>query len=120
MDIERRKPPRGAHLGDEALQRIATSLSDLYSVLYDARPGDAHTSLTGNMLAFVFEGGLSIGDEWLLRAGEEKQLTEFRRQFFDVVSDDLVGVVGDLTGLTVTYSFYGFDPHTRTTHAVFV
>lgn len=120
MDGGLGRPVYDAQLGDDALERIATSLTDLYALLYDERPADAHTSLTGNMLAFVFEGGLSVGDEWLLRAGETEQLTEFRRQFFDVVSDELVGVVGDLTGLTVTYSFYGFDPQTRTTHAVFV
>lgn len=120
MDGGLGRPVYDPYLGDEALERIAISLTDLYALLYDERPADAHASLTGNMLAFVFAGGLSVGDEWLLRSGEAKQLTEFRRQFFDVVSDELVGVIGDLTGLPVTYSFYGFDPQTRTTHAVFV
>jgi uncharacterized protein YbcI len=114
----RDRPP--ARLGGEALARIAGSLSDLYASLYDERPADAHASLTGNMLAFVFEGGLSVGDEWLLRTDRGDQVTEFRRQFFEVVSGELVGVVGDLTGLTVTYSFFAFDPQTRTTHMVFV
>lgn len=72
------------------------------------------------MLAFVFEDGLSVADEWLLRTNNEERLSEFRRQFFEVVDEELVGVVTDLTGLPVTYSFYGFDPRTRTTHAVFV
>lgn len=120
MEAERGKSVGDAQLGADALERIATSLSDLYTLLYDARPADAHASLTGNMLAFVFGGGLSVGDEWLLRSGQEKQLAEFRRQFFDVVDAELIGVVADLTGLTVTYSLYGFDPQTRTTHAVFV
>lgn len=107
-------------LGDAALERIAATLSDLYFVLYEERPVDPRASLTGNMLAFVFEGGLSVADEWLLRCGKEERLTEFRQHFFEVVSDQVIEVVGSLTGVPVTYSFYGFDVKTRTTHAVFV
>jgi uncharacterized protein YbcI len=108
------------HLGDEALERVASTLSSLYFTLYEERPADAHASLTGNMLAYVFEGGLGVSDEWLLRTGRGERLREFRQNFFEVVSDEMVGVVGDLTGMPVTYSFFGFDPTTRTTHAVFV
>jgi hypothetical protein len=114
------KPVQGVRLGDDALERIADALSDLYQVLYEERPLDAHASLTGNMLSFVFDDGLSVSDEWLLRTGSDERLREFREHFLSVVSDDLVGVVHDLTGFPVTYSFYGFDPKTRTTHAIFV
>jgi uncharacterized protein YbcI len=107
-------------LGDEALERIGAALADLYYVLYEERPRDAHASLTGNMLAFVFEEGLSVADEWLLRTGREERLQEFRENFFDVVSDEMIGVVTGLTGLPVTYTFFGFDPKTRTTHSIFV
>ncbi len=120
MDPARDRPAQPLKLGEDALGRIAAALSDLYRSLYDERPLDPHVSLTGNMLAYVFEGGLSIADERLLRTGSGARLTEFRRSFFDVVSAELVRVVGDLTGLTVTYSFSGFDPRTRTTHAIFV
>jgi uncharacterized protein YbcI len=120
MDVSSGKSVHGVHLGDEALARIAATLSDLYHILYEERPGDPHVSLTGNMLAFVFENGLSVSDEWLLTSGRGERVREFRQNFFEVVSPELVGVVGDLTGMPVTYSFYGFDPQTRTTHAVFV
>lgn len=109
-----------AQLGDEALARISTTLSDLYFNLYGERPVDARASLTGNMLAHVFQGGLAVSDEWLLRTGRGEQLREFRQGFFEVVSDEVVGVIGDLTGMPVTYSFYGFDPTTRTTHSIFI
>jgi FtsZ-binding cell division protein ZapB len=111
---------RPVRLGQEALDRIAGTLSDLYRGLYDERPIDPQASLTGNMLAFVFAGGLSVADESLLRTGRDDRLVEFRQQFFEVVDPELVGVVADLAGLPVTYSFYGFDPKTRTTHAIFV
>jgi uncharacterized protein YbcI len=120
VEISHGKSVHQAQLGDEALERIAGTLSDLYFMLYEERPGDAHASLTGNMLAYVFEGGLSVSDEWLLRSGRGERLREFRRNFFEVVDDEMTGVVGDLTGMPVTYSFYGFDPKTRTSHAVFV
>jgi uncharacterized protein YbcI len=120
VEISHGKPLRQAHLGEEALERVAATLSDLYQVLYEERPADPRASLTGNMLAFVFEGGLSVADEGLLRGGRPERLCEFRQNFFEVVSGELVEVVGSLTGMPVTYSFYGFDPKTRTTHAIFV
>ncbi len=120
MDPASGRSAHEAQLGGEALEQIARSLSDLYNALYEERPGDARASLTGNMLAFVFEGGLSTADEWLLRMGRVEQLEKFRRHFFEVVGDEMVAVVADLTGLRVTYSFYAFDPQTRTTHAIFV
>jgi uncharacterized protein YbcI len=107
-------------LGDDALGRIAAALADLYFALYEERPLDPHASLTGNMLAFVFEDGLSVADEWLLLNGKDERLREFREHFLSIVSDELTGVVTDLTGLPVTYSFYGFDPKTRSTHSIFV
>jgi uncharacterized protein YbcI len=107
-------------LGEAALDQIAISLAALYASLYESRPADARASLTGNMLAFVFEGGLSVADEWLLANGREEQLGKFRTQFFEVAGVEMTAVVGDLTGRPVTYSFTGFDPRTRTTHAIFV
>lgn len=112
--------PAQAGLGDEALTRVAASLSDLYYRLYEERPRDPRASLTGNLLAFVFSEGLSVTDRWLLKSGRDDRLREFREHFFEVVSGELIALVSDLTGFRVNYSFYGFDPRTRTTHAIFV
>lgn len=120
MEISGGNPTGPARLGEAGLERIATMLADLYLVLYEERPVDPRASLTDNLLAFVFEGGLSVADEWLLQTQRDERLREFRRHFFEVVSDEMVGVVSGLTGLPVTYSFCGFDPKTRTTHAIFV
>jgi len=109
-----------AQFSDAALERIATTLADLYFVHYEEQAVNSRASVTGNMLAFVFDGGLSVADEWLLRSGRAERLREFRQNFFEVVSGELVELVGGLTGMAVTYSFYGFDPKTRTTHAIFV
>jgi hypothetical protein len=120
MEVSDRRSIQQPQLGEETLERIAATLSDLYFVLYEERPGDAHASLTGNVLAFVFEGGLSVSDEWLLRSGRHERLSEFRRSFFEVVDAELTEIVSGLASLPVTYSFYGFDPTTRSTHAIFV
>jgi hypothetical protein len=120
LSILPKKTVQNIRLGDDALERIAATLADLYHVLYEERALDPHASLTGNLLAFVFEDGLSVADEWLLLAGRDERLKEFREHFFSVVSDELTGVVTDLTGLPVTYSFFGFDPKTRTSHSMFV
>jgi uncharacterized protein YbcI len=111
---------QGARLGDEALDRIATTLAELYYSLYEERPLDARASLNDNMLAFVFEDGLSVADERLLQGGRDERLQEFREHFLRAADAEMAEVVNALTGLPVTYSFYGFDVKTRTTHAIFV
>lgn len=117
-DPERPAPLAG--LVDEALSQICDRLSDLYFALYEERTVDARVALAGNVLAFVFDGGLAPADEWLLLSGRGERVREFRQSFFEVVSDDMVRVVGDLTGVPVTYSFFDFDPTTRTTLSIFV
>ena len=111
---------QGARLGDDALDRIAATLAELYYSLYEERPLDARASLNDNMLAFVFEDGLSVADERLLQGGRDERLQEFREHFLRAADTEMAGVVTALTGLPVTYSFYGFDVKTRTTHAIFV
>jgi len=111
---------QGVRLGDDALERIAATLAELYYSLYEERPLDARASLNDNMLAFVFEDGLSVADERLLQGGRDDRLREFREHFLRAADGEMAGVVNALTGLPVTYSFYGFDVKTRTTHAIFV
>jgi uncharacterized protein YbcI len=111
---------QGARLGGDALERIAATLAELYYSLYEERPLDARASLNDNMLAFVFEDGLSVADERLLQGGRDERLREFREHFLRAADAEMAGVVNALTGLPVTYSFYGFDVKTRTTHAIFV
>lgn len=120
MAISSKKPTRDAHLGEDALDRIAAALAELYYVLYEERPLDARASQTGNILAFVFENGLSVADERLLHGGRDERLLEFREHFLRAADGEMSGVVHALTGLPVTYSFYGFDVKTRTTHGIFV
>jgi hypothetical protein len=107
-------------LEPERLDRLARSLADLYAMLYDGRPASARCTLSGDLLAFGFDGGLSVADEWLLANGREDRVIDFRRQFFEAVSDEMIAVVGGITDLTVDTSFFEFDPRTRSTHAIFV
>jgi uncharacterized protein YbcI len=111
---------QSVRLGDDALDRIAATLAELYHSLYEERPLDARASLNDNMLAFVFEDGLSVADERLLQGGRDDRLQEFREHFLRAADAEMVAVVSALTELPVTYSFYGFDVKTRTTHAIFV
>jgi uncharacterized protein YbcI len=113
-------PERAVHLSDEAQARIVAALSDIYVSLYEERPGDARASLTGDMLIFVFEDGLTIADDQLLRNGHEERVREFRRQLFEVIGDRLARTVHELTGFPVSHSFSDFDPRARTTRALFV
>jgi uncharacterized protein YbcI len=107
-------------LSETALERTAATLADQFALLYDAPPLDPRASLTANILTFVFEGGLSPSDEWLLKKGLHDKLNDFRVYFMKVVSAQLDQIVNDLLGVTVTSSFFGFDPTTRTTISIFV
>jgi hypothetical protein len=111
---------QSVRLGDDALDRIAATLAELYYSLYEERPLDARASLNDNMLAFVFEDGLSVADERLLQGGRDDRLREFREHFLRAADGEMAAVVTALTELPVIYSFYGFDVKTRTTHAIFV
>src|SRR5689334_16020037 len=111
---------RPIHLGEDALAAVAMELANTYEDLYGERPLDPHASLNGDLLAWVFDDGLSAADEGLLRRGREDRLQKFRHHFFDVIGERLQGTVGELTGVPVSYAFFGFDPPTRTTHGVFV
>jgi hypothetical protein len=108
------------HLGEDALAAVAAELANTYEELYGERPLDPRASLNGDLLAWVFDDGLSAADEGLLHRRREDSLQELRRHFFDVIGDRLQATVVELTGAPVNYSFFGFDPPTRTTHGVFV
>jgi hypothetical protein len=120
MDSAPLERSSGRHLDQAALDRIALALADSYDALYEASPVDPRVSLTGDMLAFVFEDGLSPADKALLGRGQVDRLTQFRRNFFEVVDAELAGLVADLTGVPVSSSFYGFDPGRRTTRGIFI
>lgn len=114
------EPVTRRRLDERALEQIAGALADSYDALYEEPPVDPRVSLTGDMLAFVFEDGLSVADKVLLRGGRAERLGKFRRHFFEVADGELAAVVTDLTGALVTYSFYGFDAASRTTHGIFI
>jgi hypothetical protein len=120
IDPMRRGGAAGAALDEVALKGIAGALANSYGALYQEPAVDPRASLTGDMLAFSFQDGLNLADKALLRGGHLQRLEEFRRHFFEVVGDELSAVVVDLAGVPVDYSFYGFDPGRRTTHAVFI
>jgi Na+-translocating membrane potential-generating system (MpsC) len=112
--------PQLVHLGEDALAAVAVDLALRYEDLYGERPLDPRASLNGNLLAWVFDDGLSTADEKMLRRGREDSLRKFRHHFFDAAGERLQNAVGELTGVPINYSFFGFDPPTRTTHGVFV
>jgi uncharacterized protein YbcI len=101
------------------LGRLASALADQFAVLYDARPLDPRASFADQVLAFSFDGGLARSDEWLLRAGRDEQLCDFREQFMRVIERDLDNVVEALSGCQVVRFVSSFDPTTRVTDCFF-
>ena len=112
--------PGPAPLGEDALAEIAATLADLYQDLYGEQALRSHASLTGNMLAWVFRNGLNGADKRIAGSGEEDVLKEFRRGFLEVIGRRLERAVEEIAGVSVDYSFFGFDPRSRTTHAIFI
>lgn len=106
---------------DEArLGSIAAGLADQFALLYEAKPIDPRAHMAGNMLAFAFQGGLSVSDENHLEAGHFEELRAFRERFLEVVAGDLESTAGALTGTDVVFFSGVFDPDTRTTNMLFV
>lgn len=112
-------PSEDPQLDRDALRRVASVLADQYAALYDARPADPRAELAGDILTFVFQGGLSRSDELLLQNGRTQELRAFRERFLRVVSPDLGGVVEQLTEQDVSFSQFGFDADSRTTTCLF-
>jgi uncharacterized protein YbcI len=110
--------PRG--LDPDGLARIAASLADQFAALYDASPVDPRASFAGDVLTFAFEGGLSPSDQWLLEAGREEQLQEFREHFLRVIGDQLTEVVEGLGAVEVRHFFSTFEASGRTTSCFFI
>jgi uncharacterized protein YbcI len=113
-------PEADSPLGQEQLSRIAAGLADQFALLYEAKPADPRAQMAGNMLAFSFQGGLSVADENLLRAERLDAVRSFREGFLNVVAEQLKSVVASLGGGQVTYFSGAFDPDTRTTNMLFV
>jgi uncharacterized protein YbcI len=107
-------------LEQERLSRIAAGLADQFALLYEAKPVDPRAQMAGNMLAFSFQGGLSVADENHLRARNPDAVRAFREGFLNVVAEQLKSVVASLSGGQVTYFSGAFDPDTRTTNMLFV
>jgi hypothetical protein len=97
-------------LGHERLSRIAAGLADQFALLYGAKPADPRAQMAGNMLAFSFQGGLSVADEQHLRAERADAVRSFRERFLEVVADRLMEVAASLSGGRVTFFSSAFDP----------
>jgi hypothetical protein len=111
----RRAGPAEYGLDQAQLDRLAASLADQFAILYDARPLDPRVALTGDLLAFSFHGGLAPSDEWLLKAGRDEELRDFREHFLRAVGGQLETVVEALCGAQVQRFVAAFHPGERAT-----
>jgi uncharacterized protein YbcI len=101
------------------LRRLATSLSDQFALLYDARPIDPTVGVINDSLVYAFHGGLTLADERLMDAGRGAEVREFRERFLKVAGEQLSAVVEALTGGAVTSFFGTFDPVSGLTEGTF-
>jgi uncharacterized protein YbcI len=79
---------------------------------YGRGPTRARTYFDDEYVFVVMEGGLTASEEALVAAGEEGLVRQYRLRFEEVTSDELAGVIQEITGRTVVghQSQITFDP----------
>ena len=107
MDPERR--------GGSLLAAISDAMVHAMKQYYGKGPTAAKSYMIDSYLLVAMEGGLTVIEETLLRAGKHDLVREVRQTFQNEMASEFIGQIEDLTGRKVlTYqSQLTFDPHTQ-------
>jgi uncharacterized protein YbcI len=106
-ETDRPATPRG-----ELLKQISNAMVGIKKNLYGKGPTKAKTFINDNFVFVVLEGGLTQNELTLLDAGESDMVRSYRLRFQEVVSEQAMGAVQELTGRKVIgyHSQIVFDP----------
>jgi uncharacterized protein YbcI len=83
-------------------------------------PTRARATMAENLLVIVFEDALTRGETTLVAAGEGDAVARQRRVFDQVMRQEAIGVVEQLTGRRVRSLMSDFDPANNLAASVFV
>jgi uncharacterized protein YbcI len=98
--------------GRDLLGRVSTELVRTQRKFFGKGPVKAKSYVMDDLLVVVLRGGLTRAEKTLLGFGQEDLVREFRQVFENEMTEQLTGIVQDLTGRkVVTYqSQIMFDP----------
>jgi uncharacterized protein YbcI len=91
---------------------VSTGVVQAMARLYGRGPTKAKTYFNDDYVFCVLEGGLTPNEERLVEEGEARLVRQYRLRFQEVVADDLIAVVAQITGRKVLnyHSQVVFDP----------
>ena len=98
--------------GRDLLGRVSTGMVQAQRKFFGKGPVKAKSYVMDDLLVVVLRGGLTRAEKTLLGFGQEDLVREFRQVFENEMTEQLTGIVEDLTGRkVVTYqSQIMFDP----------
>jgi uncharacterized protein YbcI len=91
---------------------VSSGIVQTLARLYGRGPTKAKTYFNDTYVFCVMEGGLTVNEQRLLEAGEEKLVRQYRLRFQEIVYAELTEVVEQATGRNVVtyHSQIVFDP----------
>ena len=87
--------------GQSLLSRISTEIVRAQKEYFGKGPVEAKSYFLDDMLVVVMKGGFTTAEKTMLDFGEPDTVREFRQAFENRMTDQLTGLIEDLTGRTV-------------------
>lgn len=103
------------HQGGRLLAAISNAMVRAMKQYYGRGPTKAKSYMVDDYLFIAMEGGLTVVEDTLLRAGKHDLVRSVRQTFQNEMTAEFTGLIEQLTGRRVlTYqSQVLFDPHTQ-------
>jgi uncharacterized protein YbcI len=100
--------------------QIARGMVRLLSEYTGRGPTRARTTVNTNMVAVVFEDTLTRAEVNLVAAGQLDSVHRMRRVFHDLMREEAIAVVSEVTGRDVVSFLSDVDPEANVSAAVFL
>jgi uncharacterized protein YbcI len=104
----------------EQLGVISRALVQLYKDCYGKGPTKARTSIAGDLVVCLLEGGFLTGEKTLLDAGRGASVSDGRAAVQEILRQRFVDTIEDITGRKVITYISGVDLQSETTAELFV
>jgi uncharacterized protein YbcI len=100
--------------------QIARGMVKLLSEYTGRGPTRARTTVNTNMVAVVFQDTLTKAETNLVSAGQLDSVHRMRRIFHELMREEAIGVVAEVTGREVVSFLSDVDPEANVSAAVFL
>lgn len=98
--------------GVSLLARISTEMVRMQKQYWGRGPDRAKSYMLDDLLIIAMRGGFLTAERTMVERGQEDLVREFRQRFENIMGEQLVGMIEDLTGRKVVnyQSQILFDP----------